>query len=56
VDAAFPWGPDTKLGDVIFRMGLREPIGLILGFDNRQLARSRRVNVGPDLFSDQTRR
>jgi hypothetical protein len=56
VDAAFPWGPDTDPSDVIFRMGIREPLGLILGFDNRQLARSRRVNVGPDLFTDSNRR
>jgi hypothetical protein len=55
VDAAFPLGPDTEAGDVIFRLGLREPLGLLMGFENRQLARSRRVNVGPDLFTDPRR-
>ena len=55
VDAAFPLGPGTDVEDVIFRIGLREPLGLLSGFESRQLARSRRVNVGPDFFTD-TRR
>jgi hypothetical protein len=55
VDAAFPLGPDTEVSDVIFRVGLREPLGLLAGFENRQLARSRRVNVGPDFFTNPRR-
>jgi hypothetical protein len=55
VDAAFPWGPDTDLEDVMLRVGLRESMGLLGGFENRQLARSRRVNVGPDEFTDPRR-
>jgi hypothetical protein len=55
VDAAFPLGPDTRAGDVILRVGLREPLGLLTGFESRQLARSRRVNVGPDFFTDSRR-
>jgi hypothetical protein len=56
VDLAFPLGPDTAPSDAVLRVGLRDAIGVIAGFESRQLARSRRVNVGPDRFTERERR
>jgi hemolysin activation/secretion protein len=51
LDVAFPLGADTSPGDWVVRMSLGDLLGLAAGLENRQLARSRRVTVGPDLFT-----
>lgn len=56
VDLAFPTGPGTGLKDAVLRISLRDLLGIAAGFESRQLARSRRVDVGPDRFTDRARR
>jgi hypothetical protein len=51
LDVAFPIGPDTSPGDWVIRMSLGDLLGLAAGLENRQLARSRRATVGPDVFT-----
>jgi hypothetical protein len=49
LDLAFPMGMGNTRGPV-FRVTLFEPLGLIGGFEDVQLERSRRITVGPDYF------
>ena len=51
VDAAWPLESGVGVGDVSFRVTLVDLIGLAGGLDDGQLRRSRKVNVGPDLFT-----
>ena len=50
MDAAVPVSGGVSFSDLIFRFSLTEVLGLIPGFDDRQIQRSRRVGVGTDLF------
>jgi hypothetical protein len=51
LDFAFPVGPGTDPRDMILRASLGELLGLLAGFESRQIGRSRRNNIGLDLFS-----
>ena len=50
LDVAIPLGARPEWGP-IFRVTLFEPLGLLRGFADTQLIRSRRVTVGPDYFT-----
>lgn len=50
VDAAFPISSRAGFKEMVFRFSLTEVLGLITGFDDFQLDRSRRVGVGTELF------
>ena len=39
----------------LLRVSMIDPIGVAAGLANRQLARSRRLQVGPDLFTEHLR-
>ncbi len=41
----------SGLGTPLLRVAFGDPIGLVAGFVDRQLLRSRRLEVGPDLFT-----
>ena len=46
------WPVEGKgLGSPVFRVQFGDPLGLLLGRVDRQLARSRRLAIGPDLFT-----
>lgn len=51
LDAAVPLGAGGGLSDTVFRLSVSDLVGLLSGFEDRQLARSRRVTVGPDFFT-----
>ncbi|MBW3534480.1 MAG: hypothetical protein KY453_04580 [Gemmatimonadetes bacterium] len=51
LDAAVPVGGGRGFSDTIFRMSVSDLVGLLSGFEDSQLARSRRVTVGPDHFT-----
>lgn len=53
-DVAFPLGEDNTRGP-IFRVTLFESLGLVAGFFDPQLERSRRITVGPDFFVTEVR-
>lgn len=50
LDLALPLGEGGGLSDVVFRVSLREFLGLLRGFDDEQSVRSRLVGVGADIF------
>jgi hypothetical protein len=54
MDLAFPVGATTSRGP-IFRVTLLEMLGLSGGFSDPQVARSRRMTVGPDYFTTDSR-
>lgn len=54
MDLAFPLGMDGRRGP-IFRVTLYELLGLTRGFQDPDLARSRRITVGPDFFTTDRR-
>ncbi len=54
VDVAFPIGTDSSRSP-IWRVTLQEQLGIITGFFDHQLDRSRRVSVGPDFFVTEVR-
>lgn len=54
LDLAFPLGVDDTRGP-IFRVTLYELLGLMSGFEDPQLQRSRRLTVGPDSFTTDRR-
>ena len=54
LDLAFPVGMDNRKGP-IFRVTIFELLGLMSGFGDPQLARSRRLTVGPDYFTTERR-
>lgn len=54
LDLAFPLGMENTRGPV-FRVTLSELLGLTSGFQDAQLARSRRLTVGPDFFTTERR-
>jgi len=51
LDVALPIGPGAGVADAVFRVSLADLVGLAGGFADRQLERSRRITVGPDLFT-----
>ena len=51
-DLAFPLGGDG-LGDVVLRVSLADLVGLRSGLQDRQLQRSRRITLGPDIFTQE---
>lgn len=54
MDLAFPVGAGPDRGPV-FRVTLLELLGLFSGFQDPDLARSRRIDVGPDYFTTDRR-
>ncbi len=54
LDLAFPIGAG-RAGGPVFRVTLYELLGLTTGFSDPQLARSRRLAVGPDFFTTDRR-
>ena len=54
MDLAFPVGMDASRGP-IFRVTLLELLGVSTGFADPQVARSRRMTVGPDYFTTDRR-
>lgn len=54
MDLAFPLGMDGGRGPV-FRVTLYELLGLLTGFQDPDMARSRRITVGPDFFTTSRR-
>jgi hypothetical protein len=54
LDLAMPLGARPEQGPV-FRITLLEPLGLMRGFADTQMTRSRRVTVGPDYFTGPAR-
>lgn len=50
IDASFPLTSGSSLKDVIVQVSFREVLGLIRGFRDSQIERSRRFGVGTDLF------
>jgi outer membrane protein assembly factor BamA len=54
LDLAFPIGAGDA-GGPVFRVTLYELLGLATGFTDPQLARSRRLAVGPDFFTTDRR-
>lgn len=55
LDLAVPIGLENTRSP-IFRVTLHEGFGLIRGFEDTQLTRSRRITVGPDSFTGERRR
>jgi hypothetical protein len=53
VDAAWPVTAGFGPRDVVFRISFGDLIGFTQGLEDLQLARSRRMTVGPDQFSPQ---
>jgi hypothetical protein len=51
IDLALPIGGKTRLEDLILRISLEELLGLLPGVRDRQLLRSLRAGVRPDLMS-----
>lgn len=54
LDLAFPVGTHDRRGP-IFRVTLYEILGLTRGFQDPDMARSRRITVGPDFFTAERR-
>jgi len=54
MDLAFPLGVENTRGP-IFRVTLYELLGLVTGFQDPDVARSRRITVGPDYFTTDRR-
>lgn len=52
-DLAFPLGAGAGLGDVVLRVSLADLVGLAGGLHDPQLRRSRRITVGPDVFTQE---
>ena len=50
LDVAFPLGAGLEMGDYVFRVSMAQVLGLN-GIDDMQMARSRRVSVGSDVFT-----
>jgi hypothetical protein len=51
LDAALPLRSGAGFGDMVFRVSMEDVIGLTGGIVDDQLARSRRITVGPDVFT-----
>lgn len=50
VDVAYPIQRGLGFKDIVFRFSLAELVGLLAGFGDKQMIRSRRVGIGPELF------
>ena len=50
LDLAFPLTGGRGLGDVVFRVSMREFVGLIGGVEDEQMERSRITGIGPSVF------
>ncbi|MFT5433238.1 MAG: hypothetical protein ACI9OJ_003943 [Myxococcota bacterium] len=53
LDLALPVGGGASFSDLLFRVSLREFLGLLRGFDDEQSVRSRIIGVGADIFQTQ---
>lgn len=51
IDAGVPFGGGAGIGDVVLRVSFRDLLGFTAGLDDVQMDRSRRIRVGPDVFS-----
>ncbi|MCK5649967.1 MAG: BamA/TamA family outer membrane protein, partial [Gemmatimonadetes bacterium] len=51
LDLALPIERGVGLEDLVFRVSLSEILGLLPGFDDSQLSRSRKAGIGPDIFT-----
>lgn len=54
-DVMWPVTGGGGLGRPLLRVSMIDPIGIAAGLANRQLARSRRLQIGPDLFTEHLR-
>jgi hypothetical protein len=52
LDLAMPVEGGVSLGDMVFRVSLSELLGILPGFNDHQLSRSRRTGIGPDIFTN----
>jgi hypothetical protein len=55
VDVAWPVSADGLGRRPILRLAIGDRIGISSGLADRQLARSRRLQIGPDLFTERRR-
>lgn len=53
LDLAMPLGSEGGLSNLVFRLSLREFVGLLRGFDDEQSLRSRIVGIGTNVFQTQ---
>ncbi len=51
LDLALPVERGTGLKDLVFRVSLSEILGILPGFSDGQLSRSRSAGIGPDIFT-----
>jgi len=51
LDLAMPVQGGAGLDDLVFRVSLSELLGILPGFNDHQLSRSRRAGIGPDIFT-----
>ncbi len=54
-DLALPVTRPGRFADPIFRVSIRETVGLLPGFDDEEIRRSRRPAVGTDLLTESSR-